>query len=276
MEAAVPKEIRRGMRFTTSWANDKSVSWLLKYIVNNQAYLSREDGTVFTTHVNHLRVPINKSRVIASRIVLDSTPTKNGAQYLYDLRKAAELDSNYGAFDSNGVTKWRVIQSKYGSWSSAEAKVQFIERIKTSKQFLNEQLNKESMKLETTKEKVLEAAAKCPQAKTVLETMFPQVFEDDKVLCSIGSIFFRKQYPKNLYAIIKKGDRIAILNINFSTTWDEKKAIKIHALKDRDGKTITISEFRDLTGYVNMDEFIIFDKSLNNKLIEVVRFSFGL
>lgn len=36
------------------------------------------------------------------------------------------------------------------------------------------------MKLEITKEKVLEAAAKCETAKETLKTLFPEVFEDDK------------------------------------------------------------------------------------------------
>ena len=36
------------------------------------------------------------------------------------------------------------------------------------------------MKLEITKEKVLEAAAKCSQAKETLKTLFPEVFEDEK------------------------------------------------------------------------------------------------
>ena len=34
--------------------------------------------------------------------------------------------------------------------------------------------------LEITKEKVLEAAEKCSQAKETLKTLFPEVFEDDK------------------------------------------------------------------------------------------------
>jgi hypothetical protein len=34
------------------------------------------------------------------------------------------------------------------------------------------------MKLEITKDKVLEAASKCSQAKETLKTLFPEVFED--------------------------------------------------------------------------------------------------
>lgn len=38
------------------------------------------------------------------------------------------------------------------------------------------------MKLEITKEKVLAAAAKCSTAKATLQTLFPEVFEEDKYL----------------------------------------------------------------------------------------------
>lgn len=36
------------------------------------------------------------------------------------------------------------------------------------------------MKLEITKERILEAANKCSTAKETLKTLFPEVFEDDK------------------------------------------------------------------------------------------------
>lgn len=38
------------------------------------------------------------------------------------------------------------------------------------------------MKLEITKEKILEAASKCSVAKETLKTLFPEVFEDDRYL----------------------------------------------------------------------------------------------
>lgn len=36
------------------------------------------------------------------------------------------------------------------------------------------------MELTITKEKVIEAASKCSQAKEILKTLFPEVFEEDK------------------------------------------------------------------------------------------------
>lgn len=40
---------------------------------------------------------------------------------------------------------------------------------------------KNNMKLEITKEKVLEAASKCPTAKETLKTLFPEAFAREKV-----------------------------------------------------------------------------------------------
>ena len=52
--------------------------------------------------------------------------------------------------------------------------------------------------LEITKEKVLEAAEKCSQAKETLKTLFPEVFEDDKYF-NLGEPYekiYRKVDPK--------------------------------------------------------------------------------
>ena len=47
------------------------------------------------------------------------------------------------------------------------------------------------MKLEITKEKVLEAASKCSQAKETLKTLFPEVFEEEnpKITCKDQQFF---------------------------------------------------------------------------------------
>lgn len=46
------------------------------------------------------------------------------------------------------------------------------------KKLLNESIKMDELKI--TKEKVLEAASKCSQAKETLKTLFPEAFEDDK------------------------------------------------------------------------------------------------
>ncbi len=53
------------------------------------------------------------------------------------------------------------------------------EPIITVEQF-KQQIMKQDTKLEITKEKILEAASKCFQAKETLKVLFPEVFEEDK------------------------------------------------------------------------------------------------
>lgn len=62
------------------------------------------------------------------------------------------------------------------------------------------------MKLEITKERILEAANKCSTAKETLKTLFPEVFEDDKYLDLMAAVtypsttlFDQKMLPKNSY-----------------------------------------------------------------------------
>lgn len=57
------------------------------------------------------------------------------------------------------------------------------------------------MKLETTKEKVLEAAEKCSTAKETLKILFPEAFEIDEginktmnLLCGSGLIIQRRKF----------------------------------------------------------------------------------
>ena len=134
-------------------------------------------------------------------------------------------------------------------------------------QFLNEQ----QMKVETTKEKVLEAAKQSPDAKKLMMELYPEVFRDDTILCEIGSIFFRKQYPKNIYAIVRQGNTVIVMNISHSAKWDEKHRININDLKDRGQNTITVDEFRRLTGYYNLSEFMIVTKTCNQNLFNYVK-----
>ena len=50
---------------------------------------------------------------------------------------------------------------------------------KMTDQDFNNWIKKEKMKLEITKEKVLEAANKCEQAKETLRTLFPECFGEE-------------------------------------------------------------------------------------------------
>lgn len=125
-------------------------------------------------------------------------------------------------------------------------------------------------KVETTKEKVLEAAKQSSIARKLMMELYPEVFENNTKLCDIGCIFFRKSYPTNIYAVMKQNSEVVIVNITYSSKWDQKKVIKMHELKDPMQKSITVSEFSKLTGYINMSEFTIVDKNCNKNLFEIV------
>lgn len=73
------------------------------------------------------------------------------------------------------------------------------------------------MKLEITKEKVLEAASKCSTAKETLKTLFPEVFEDDKYL----DLAKNQESCANFeaYLLPKSTDGKPIIRI---TTYDDK------------------------------------------------------
>jgi hypothetical protein len=119
-------------------------------------------------------------------------------------------------------------------------------------------------KIETTKERVLEAAKKCPDAKNVLESLFPDAFEDNTILCEIGGLFFRRKYPNNIYAVVKHNNKIVAMNITHSTKWDPKFELNTYQLKDKEAKSLTVTEFKKLTGYVNLDEFVFVSKHRNS------------
>lgn len=125
-------------------------------------------------------------------------------------------------------------------------------------------------KVETTKEKVLEAARNNPQSKKLLADLFPDAFVDNTVLCQIGSIFFRLDYPDNIYAILKRGGRIVVLNVSHSALWTEKRAIRVSDLLDVNQLTITVSEFSKLTGYTDLSKFIISNRHDNRKLLTLL------
>lgn len=148
-------------------------------------------------------------------------------------------------------------------------KAKLLEQINKDKEQLKEAIM--NNKVETTKEQVLEAAKESKYAKNLLQKLYPEVFENNTVLCPIGSIFFRDKYPNNVYAIIKKGESVVVMNVSYSTLWTEKKTIKISELKDPAQLTITVSEFTKLTGYVNLDEFYIVDRAHNHNLLGVIK-----
>lgn len=107
----------------------------------------------------------------------------------------------------------------------------------------------------TTKDNILKAANKSNEYKKLLEELYPEVFEDDKFLCTIGSIFSREEHPKNIYCIIKIQGKVKILNITQSSFWDEERAIKVEQLKDLNKRNITVGEFKKISGKNDLSRF---------------------
>lgn len=115
------------------------------------------------------------------------------------------------------------------------------------------------MKLEITKEKVLEAAKNSPLVKSVLETLFPDAFEDNTVFCKLGSVFTRYNYPGNVYCIIKHQGIVKIMNITHSTLWTSPntRVVYVNSLRDSNAKTVTVSEFKRLVENHRFESFKI-------------------
>lgn len=65
------------------------------------------------------------------------------------------------------------------------------------------------MELKITKERILEAAAKCSQAKDTLKTLFPEAFEEDKKVSLLFDDLKIENRTEGLLAISdKKGQYI--------------------------------------------------------------------
>jgi hypothetical protein len=105
----------------------------------------------------------------------------------------------------------------------------------------------------------------------VLQTIFPEIFEDRQVFVEIGSIFFRKDYPNNVYAVMKKGTEVVVMNITYCTIWNYKsrtnRKLELSELLDIEQSCLTITEFKKLTGYKNLANFLVVPKAFNSRLV---------
>lgn len=119
------------------------------------------------------------------------------------------------------------------------------------------ELPKEEETMETvkiSKKNILKATKENPCAEKVLKDLFPKVFEEeDKPFCKIGSIFERTLYPGNIFTIFKWNGQVRILNITYNHMWNLN--LNVSELKDPNGKTLTISEFKKLVGSTNISDF---------------------
>ena len=90
-----------------------------------------------------------------------------------------------------------------------------------SPDWLNTKSN--TMKLEITKEKVLEAADKCPQAKETLKTLFPEVFKGAAAkVFRAGDRFRIKRHDGTVtetYILTQTYDKYSLHSLEGGNTW---------------------------------------------------------
>lgn len=111
--------------------------------------------------------------------------------------------------------------------------------------------------LTISKEKILHYAKEEPLSKKPLKDLFPEAFaEEERVFCTIGSVFKRATYPHNDYAVFKWNGEVRVLNITHNAFWKKGRNIRVGGLKDPDGKTLTVEEFRKLAGREDLSDFI--------------------
>lgn len=113
--------------------------------------------------------------------------------------------------------------------------------------------------LKITSEKVLQVAKENPNAAKVLEGLFPEVFVDNKPFCKVGSLFTRVGCSGD-YAVVAINGEVCIINIDFNYMWDVSRNLPLSSLSDRNRKTLTLAEFKKLSGKDDVSGFIFKDK----------------
>jgi len=98
------------------------------------------------------------------------------------------------------------------------------------------------MKLDIESDKVLEAAKQCPQAETVLKTLFPQVFGEKY---SRGTRFAFTQFGqcKNYILCKNRTRRIRLIDVGTGDVWQDTSIIV-----GNDDLYISSDEFNALVG----------------------------
>jgi hypothetical protein len=104
-----------------------------------------------------------------------------------------------------------------------------------------------SKELKITDDLVKEAINKHPEAKEVLETLFPSMKRsalDDKPFIKIGQLFIRRGVNEhNIYCLVKEDGNIRVKNFKHGNMWQDAK-LPIFQLK-RDTQ-LTQGEFKEL------------------------------
>lgn len=110
--------------------------------------------------------------------------------------------------------------------------------------------------LVVSSERVKEAAKNNECARKVLETLFPEAFEDDKIVCKIGSLFKRKSSPEGVYAVVELDRLVSIVNITKNYAWAKDRRLSPEQISNYEERKLTAGEFKRLSGMDNLDDFV--------------------
>lgn len=89
----------------------------------------------------------------------------------------------------------------------------------------------------------------------ILLELFPEVKEEEeKVFCRIGSLFTIANNPRNIYALFKWNGEVRILNVTGNYMW-KRASMKVSMLRDPQGETMTVGEFKRLVHLMKIDIF---------------------
>lgn len=118
---------------------------------------------------------------------------------------------------------------------------------------------KKSKIVSTSVGNVVQAASDNPQIKGILKTLFPDAFRDDTLFLQLGSLFARRKYPDNVYAIIcdktSSASILRVLNITYGTYWQQGSNIMLRKQDLKRNNSVTVSEFKSMTGYGDLSDF---------------------
>jgi len=111
---------------------------------------------------------------------------------------------------------------------------------------------------EQESERLITEAKKSKEVDKVLRDLFPSVFRENDKFINIGVALKRKSHPNCVYAIFKQFGKVVLLNITHSTFWEGSESLEIGGLFDREATSLTLKEFRLLTGNRH-DQFTVIE-----------------
>lgn len=114
----------------------------------------------------------------------------------------------------------------------------------------------ESKTVSVDLERVRKVIDKNPgKVSEILLELFPEVKEEEeKVFCRIGSLFTIANNPRNIYALFKWNGEVRILNVTGNYMW-KRASMKVSMLRDPQGETMTVGEFKRLVHLTKIDIF---------------------